>query len=274
LHVRADATQIAEVVLNLCINGWHAMTLMRRADERQGGTLTIGLHQHEADLQYCVDHPSARPGRYGVISVRDQGVGMDKATRERAFDPFFTTKAGGGGTGLGLAMAFNVVQLHGGFIDLYSEEGQGTEFKVYLPLMDELGRSIREAEVQVVRGTGVVLVVDDEPAVLKIAANILRQCGYQAFTAEDGDRALQLFAEAPEQFQLVLLDMAMPRLSGLDVLRKLQEIRPNVRVLIESGFGADPRIAQAVQIGAVGFIQKPYTMAELSNRIRDAIESN
>jgi two-component system, cell cycle sensor histidine kinase and response regulator CckA len=273
MHVRADATQIAEVLLNLCINSWHAMTSMRDESHQQGGRLTVGLCEQVADTKFCSEHPGLQPGRYSVLFVRDNGVGMDRSTRERAFDPFFTTKAAGGGTGLGLAMAFNVVKLHGGFIDLYSELGSGSEFKVYLPLMDEFGRSVRDVEAQIVCGFGRILVVDDEEAVRNVAAKTLIHCGYQVVTAEGGAEALRLFGDSPESYQLVLLDMAMPEMSGLDVLKELKRISPAVRALMQSGFGADPRITRSLEVGALGVIQKPYTMAELSLRVKSALIS-
>jgi signal transduction histidine kinase/CheY-like chemotaxis protein len=241
--VRADATQVHEVLLNLCINGWHAMTVMRPEGAARGGQLSVTLTDVTLDAAFCAMHPAVHPGRWARVSVRDTGVGMDAATRERIFDPFFSTKGEGQGTGLGLAVAFTIVQQHGGFIDVHSEPGEGADFRVYLPLDEDGARAVPG---EAPERSGLVLVVDDQPLLLKVATNTLQELGYRVETAGSGEQALAAFAADPGRFDLVLLDLGMPGLPGLKVLQEMRAVRPGTRVLVESGLDADPRFEQAL----------------------------
>ena len=195
--VSADPTQVEQVLLNLCVNGYHAMTMMREEGQHQGGRLSIGLEKIYADRHFCERHPEAAEGHYWILSVNDTGVGMDTKTVAKIFDPFFTTKGKGKGTGLGLAVVYSIVQQHRGFIDVYSEAGAGSTFNVYLPAMSDeqaalaVGRGLAELP----RGEGLVLVVDDEPVIREMAREMLEMCGYEVLAAENGEVALELFQQ-------------------------------------------------------------------------------
>ena len=271
--IKGDPAQVEQVILNLCVNASHAMTIMRAHGEPQGGVLTVGLKMIDADEHFCEMHPEAQRIPYWVISHGDRGVGIDPAIKDKIFDPFFSTKDHGYGTGLGLSMVYNIVHQHGGFIDVYSEYGSGSTFNVYLPVFlgEHTGAMLKTETVY--KGEGLILVVDDEEVVRKIAANILEDCGYTVITAEDGLAGLRVFRERYNDITAVLLDMAMPRMSGRDLYDEMKKIKPDVRVLLSSGFRQDRRVAEALEMGINGFIQKPYSMAELSEKIKDIIIS-
>jgi len=270
--INADFTQIEEVLLNLCINAWHAMTLMRKPGEKQGGVLSISVEKFYADHSFCTIHPQSREGYYYLLKVADTGVGMDQQTMSRIFDPFFTTKNIGKGTGLGLAIVLNIIQLHKGFIDVYSEVGMGSEFKIYLPSLEIYEKAETKPDQTIYQGSGLILVVDDEASIRKVASEILEKCGYSVITAADGDKAIKIFKEKHLRIKLVLLDIAMPKMSGLEVFQKMKKVNPEVKVLVVSGFRQDKRISEAIREGARGFIQKPYTMAELSKKIKEVLK--
>ncbi len=270
--LKADFTQIEEVILNLCINAWHAMTIMRQETEKQGGTLTISLTKQFAEEMFRKVHPNAHKGHYWKLSVKDTGVGMDAATIPRIFDPFFSTKTKTNGTGFGLAISFNIIQLHHGFIDVYSEKGRGSEFIVYIPSIDEKSKVERRPEEKIFKGAGLILLVDDEEPVLKITSNILEELGYRVITASNGEKALGIFRERYKDIDLVILDMAMPKMSGEQVFLEMKNVMPDVSVLLASGYKQDDRINESLRAGVQNFIQKPYTMSVLSKKIKDIIK--
>jgi len=274
--VSADPTQIEQVLLNLCVNASHAMTIMRREGEHWGGRLTAGLRKVVADPDFRKFHPEAQPGTYWCLSVTDEGVGMDPPTVARMFDPFFTTKSKEVGTGLGLTMVYNIVQQQGGFLDVDSEPGAGTTFNVYLPA---LGSSQPEAEASdddrgIIRGEGLVLIVDDEPLMRQMAQESLESCGYSVVTAPNGQAGVSLFKERRSEIALVLLDLVMPKMSGTEAFQEMKQIDPSVKVLLASGFQKDERVEEAMSLGVRGFIEKPYTMKALSRAVNQAIHEN
>ncbi len=272
--VNADPTQTEQVLLNLCVNAAHAMTTMRKADERQGGKLMVSIEKIFADQNFRVTHREAKAIPYWVISVQDTGVGMDTKTVAKIFDPFFTTKSKDKGTGLGLAMVYNIVQQHGGFIDVYSEIGEGSTFSLYLPVfLDASTEKSLETTVDLIMGKGLVLVVDDEAMIRHTAKEILETCGYSVILATDGQEGLDIFRQRHREISVVLLDMLMPKMSGKETYLEIKKIDPNLKVLFSSGFKQDERVEEVLQLGVQGFVQKPYTLHVLSGAIHRVINS-
>lgn len=272
--VKGSMTQVEQVLLNLCVNAAHAMTTMRREDEPQGGRLSVALRKIFADRKFCATHPEATEGAYWVLTVHDTGVGMDTKTVAKIFDPFFTTKQKDKGTGLGLAMAYNIVQQHGGFIDVYSEVGLGSTFNVFLPALHGAGVEQAVATDMVVsRGEGLILVVDDEEMIRQTAQAILEECGYKVILANNGDEGVRLFQERHREIKAVLLDMVMPKKSGKEAYLEMKKIDPHLKVLLASGFKQDERVEAVLDLGVQGFVQKPYSIEILSRAIFNVLNT-
>jgi len=201
--------------------------------------------------------------------VGDTGIGMDTQTIAHIFVPFFTTKEKGVGTGLGLSMVYNLVQQHNGFINVYSDKGVGTTFNVYLPVYS--GRNTgndKSGEEPDFNGQGLILIIDDEDIVRRIAENILKKCGYSVLSASNGEDGINIFSEKHSDISAVLLDLAMPGMSGDRVYDRLRDIDSNVKVLLASGFRQDERVNAALKKGINMFIQKPYTLEKLAGAIQ------
>ncbi|MEW6500083.1 MAG: PAS domain-containing hybrid sensor histidine kinase/response regulator [Thermodesulfobacteriota bacterium] len=270
--VLADPTEIEQVLLNLCINAAHAMTIMR-GDSSWGGVLTVAVEPVVADEAFRYKHPEATETPYWKISVNDTGVGMDTRTVAKIFDPFFTTKEQGKGTGLGLAMVYNIVRQQQGFIDVYSEPGLGSTFNVYLPQLSRTEMMGTPEEKSVVAGgEGVILLVDDDDVVRAMAEEVLRTVGYTVLTAANGREGVTLFREHRDRISAVLLDMAMPVMSGREAFLEMQKIDPGVKVVLASGFRKDNRVDEILALGVKEFLQKPYTIAGLAATLKKAIE--
>jgi CheY-like chemotaxis protein len=197
---------------------------------------------------------------------------MDESVRRQIFDPFFTTKKSQDGIGLGLAMAYSIVTQHGGFVDVYSEPGRGSTFSVYIPCIKEDLQDLRREETaSIVRGTGKILAIDDEKSILGIARGILEQCGYTVLTAQSGREGIEIFRKEHAAIDGVLLDLSMPGMSGLEVFARMKEIDPGVPVLIASGLMEGNDLKKAMDLGVRGFLQKPYTIEELSAKMKEAL---
>jgi signal transduction histidine kinase/ActR/RegA family two-component response regulator len=264
--VDADAAQLRQVVMNLVINAADAIG-------QRSGTVTIRLSRLAATAEYLADvHPEAglEPGHYAALEVSDTGIGMDQATQSRIFDPFFTTKFTG--RGLGLAAVLGIVRSHGGALRVYSEIGHGSTFRVVLPLSASSPQPSVAAEGRGWRGSGTILVVDDDPMVRSVARRLLESFGLTVHVAASGPEAIERVRATPAAVDAVLLDMTMPELSGPEVLARLRAIRPDLAVVLMSGYHED-ELAAEVGAGISGFIQKPFTPAELANRMRAALES-
>jgi len=268
--VHADATQLRQVVLNLITNASEALG-------SDGGTVRVStravMHDSESLLR-SVGSTDLEPGSYVHIEVADTGAGMDAETQEQMFEPFFTTKESG--HGLGLAATLGIVRGHGGLVKVYSEPGEGTTVQVLLPESAEgapASRSgaVREAAEQQVAPRR-ILVVDDEELVRSLARAVLERAGHTVIDACDGEDALVRFKEAPDDVALVLLDMTMPRMSGVDCLRGLRAIRPDLPVVLSSGYNEQDAVARVAGRGLAGFLQKPYTAAELLAKVDEALE--
>ncbi len=274
LMANADFTQVEQILLNLCVNASHAMTIMRPEGSKMGGSLTVQAARIKCDAEFSALHPQAQTGiDYIRISVSDTGIGMNEDVRKRIFEPFFTTKAQGSGTGLGLAMVYSIINQHTGFIDVYSEEGSGSTFTVYLPAIEEsaVHGVFKEKPDGIIRGAGRILVIDDEPAILRIARGMLEQCGYEVVTADNGKEGIAIYEQGAEPIDAVVLDLSMPGISGHEVLKRLREINPSVRILVTSGLAEDEEIKKITSGGYGGFMQKPYTAAEFSSNLKNLL---
>lgn len=269
LMINADSGQIEQVLLNLCINASHAMTIMREEGDSHRRELSITTARQFADHHFCIYHPAVVKGtEYWVLSVRDTGIGMDAKTVSRVFDPFFTTKEKGIGTGLGLSMAYNIVQQHKGLIDVYSEPGMGTTFNVYLPVLaDDESFADVGYTADMPTGEGLLLVADDEPLVRQAAKSILEELGFDVLLAEDGEAAVSLYKEHSDEIKAIVMDMIMPKKSGMEAFLEIQRIRPDVKIIFSSGFMQDKRITKLTEMGIGDFIKKPYSMHMLAAAI-------
>src|SRR6266446_4692175 len=264
--VKADAAQIEQVLMNLCLNARDAMP--------QGGRLVIETEMVELDDSYCRFYPYVGPGRYAVVSVSDTGVGMDAETRERIFEPFFTTKERGKGTGMGLATAYGIVKQHGGFIHVYSEPGQGSLFRVYLPALEGLvanGASVNAPTPAIVemRGWETILIADDHESIREMARQALMNLGYRVLSARDGEEALRLCKrEVPS---LAILDMIMPKLGGAAVASKLTTLFNDLPIIFTSGFSQDSENVSPAMAEA-RYLQKPYSPTTLGRVVREILD--
>jgi signal transduction histidine kinase len=263
--VDADAAQLRQVIMNLVINAADAIT-------DRSGTVTIRVERIQATADDIEDsHPGTglQPGHFAALEVSDTGTGMDAATQARIFDPFFTTKFTG--RGLGLAAVLGIVRRHGGALRVYSEVGHGSAFKILLPLSASSPLPADRSESDW-RGTGTVLVVDDDPMVRSVARRLLESFGLTVRIAEGGRQAIDLVASAPAAVDAVLLDMTMPELNGIEVFARLREIRPDLPVVMMSGYHEDD-IAEDIAGDLSGFVQKPFTQGDLATRMRVALRA-
>jgi CheY-like chemotaxis protein len=260
--VIADQTQIEQALMNLYVNACQAMTT--------GGVLKIGtknVYPGESNVKSV----GRRENKFVQITVMDTGIGMDKNTRERIFDPFFTTKEMGKGTGLGLASVYSIIKNHGGTIEVYSEKGKGSRFEILLPSTDSPARREFPSMEEIVKGTGTILLVDDEEMILEIGGEILKKIGYRVLQANGGQKALDLYRRHRDEIDLVILDMIMPDMDGKQVYDRLKEINDEVKVLISSGFSVEGQLENVLGKPSRGFIQKPFRIEELSRKIREIL---
>jgi CheY-like chemotaxis protein len=261
--VEGNAGQIQQMLLNLCLNARDAMP--------QGGQLIIETQNVTLSEEKARTELNLEAGQYVLLSVTDTGIGMDAETQQHLFEPFFTTKDQG--RGLGLAMAFGIVRGHGGAIHVYSEPGQGSTFKVYLPVASRPTEDTALEEVEVAGGTETVLVVDDEEPVRALLRRILEEGGYTVLLTTDGFEAVELYTRLSTKIDLVVLDIIMPQMSGWETYERLREINPEVKVLLSSGYSENGQAQDILAAGARGFLQKPYDLRAVLRKVREVLDS-
>jgi two-component system cell cycle sensor histidine kinase/response regulator CckA len=251
------------VFMNMYVNSWQAMP---GGGEIYLETENILLDEAQATVF------SVKAGKYVKITVTDTGTGMDEETKKRIFDPFFTTKAMGRGTGLGLATVYGIIKGHKGAISVYSEPGHGTTFNIYLPASERVVVKEQAVPAKILKGTGTILVTDDEEIVLKVSKQMLESLGYRVYTAKSGQEAIAIYIEKRNEIDLVILDMIMPGLSGGETFDDLREINPGVKVLLSSGYSISGQAQEILDRGCNGFIQKPFRLDKISQKIREILE--
>ena len=260
--VMGDEAQIQQILMNLFINAADAMP--------GGGDLFLKTsnvtHEDIGDKPY-----KPKSGDYILLKVRDTGTGMEQKVMDRIFEPFFTTKELGRGSGLGLASVYGIIKGHGGYIDVESKEGQGSIFSIYLPASEKSIRKTSKIPQRIVEGNENILLVDDEALVINVGAQLLEKLGYTVLEAHGGREAVKIFMDANHSIDMVILDMVMPDMGGSEVYDRIKVINPNVKVLLSSGYSIDGEATEILKRGCEGFIQKPFSMEDLSKKIRDVL---
>jgi len=266
LIVMADPMQIEQALMNLATNARDAMP--------EGGYLTIETEIVAIDHEFIKKHGYGMGGDYALIAVTDTGAGMDTETTEKIFQPFFTTKEVGKGTGLGLSMVYGIIKQNNGYINVYSEPGQGTTFKIYLPLIRAKAEEVKPEVIQPVeRGTETVLLAEDAPDVRLFTKMYLEELGYKVIEAADGEDAINKFTLDKDKIQLVLLDVIMPKKNGEEVYYEIKKIRPDIKALFMSGYTADVMHKQGIIEKGFKFIMKPFSPIKLSEKIREVLKN-
>ncbi|MFW6087050.1 MAG: ATP-binding protein, partial [Myxococcota bacterium] len=264
--LKADPGHIEQVLMNLVVNARDAMP--------HGGSLTIETQNVQLDAEYAAEHLGVTPGSYVMLAVSDTGTGMDKTTREHIFEPFFTTKARGKGTGLGLSTVFGIVQQNGGTVWVYSEPGEGTTFKVYLPKSDGVeGVVAPSVSVATVRGSETVLLVEDDSQVRGVVRSVLAHNGYHVLEAQDGGEALLLCERYDGAIHVVVTDVVMPQMSGVELAGRLVSSRGDMKVLYMSGYTDDAMTQHRTLVPGTPLLEKPITPESLLHRLRQVLDA-
>jgi PAS domain S-box-containing protein len=265
LVVNVDSGQIEQVLINLATNARDAMP--------GGGCLTISTELVELDEEYLKRYNYGKPGEYALISVTDTGAGMDSRTRERIFEPFFTTKEVGKGTGLGLSMVYGIIKQHNGYINVYSELGKGTTFKIYLPVIE---LEVKEIETAIptapAGGTETILLAEDDKEVRNLIKDILQKFGYKVIEAVDGEDTIKKFMDDKDKIQLLILDVIMPKKSGKEAYAEIKNIRPDVKALFTSGYAAETIFKKGLFEEGIHLVSKPLLPKELLKKVREVLD--
>jgi CheY-like chemotaxis protein len=264
--IMANRTNLHQIILNLCTNAMQSM-----AEEK--GVLTVQLHRVELTAEDILNKADFAAGSFIELMISDTGHGMDRATIERIFEPYFTTKDVGKGSGMGLAAVHGIVQGCGGFIRVESEPGQGSDFHVYFPALTETAPGVAEEEAgPMPTGTERILVVDDEKCLVEMYKETLEILGYQITATCSSNKALALFTADPESFDLLLTDQAMPEMSGVELATKILQLRPDIPVILCTGYSSVISAEKAKEIGIAKFIMKPVSTGELAKMIREVLD--
>lgn len=264
--VQADPGAVEQMLLNLATNARDAMP--------DGGVLRLSVAETELDEAYASDHAGARPGKFVTVAVSDTGIGMDAETKARIFDPFFTTKAPGVGTGLGLAMVYGLTKQHGGYVNVYSEPGLGSTFRLYFPAVagDAAPQRRRDSAADVCQGSETILLVEDEAPLRRAGKRVLEAFGYTVLTAADGEEALETCRTHPAHIDLVISDLVMPRMSGRQLYDALRREVHDVKFILASGYTGWEAKERDSMDGSVPFVQKPWQAAEVGRLIREVLD--
>jgi len=268
LPVDADAHQIEQVLVNLATNSRDAMS--------NGGDFMVATEHIILDDSFIAAHGYGCPGAYAMVSVTDTGSGMDNDTRRHIFEPFFTTKEVGKGTGLGMAVVYGIVKQHDGYIDVYSEPGKGTTFRIYLPIISwETKKDTSQITLeQPERGTETILLAEDDESVRNLTVAILENFGYEVIVALDGEDAVHKFLENGERIKLLLFDLIMPKKSGKEAYDEIREIKPDIKVIFASGYSPEILRRQGLDSDNILFSSKPYSPADLLRKVRTLLDNN
>ena len=263
--VMGDATRIHQVLMNLCTNAAHAIG-------GKGGVLTVHLADVELDSEFILDHTDLKPGPYINLTVTDTGQGMAPDVLDKIFDPFFSTKEKGQGTGMGLSVVHGIVHSHGGTIYTYSEPGKGSTFKVFLPAIERRLKPEDKIERPVPTGTERILLIDDEPAILNMGKQTLESLGYDVVTRTASIEALEYFKAQPDKVDLVITDMTMPKMTGEVLAQELIKVRPDIPIILCTGFSAMIDEQKAMAMGIRAFVSKPVLKREIAETIRSVLD--
>ncbi|MEA1967765.1 MAG: response regulator [Thermodesulfobacteriota bacterium] len=264
--VKMDPSQIDQILANLCVNARDAISGV--------GKLTIETGRCTLDQEYCSEHPDFIPGDFVLLAVSDNGCGMDKDALDNLFEPFFTTKDVGKGTGLGLATVYGIVKQNNGFINVYSEPGQGTTFKIYLPRLfadEDSDKAIPEKKAAA-GGTETILLVEDEPAILRMTRMMLERKGYTVLSAATPAEAIEKAKIHSGSIDLLMTDVVMPEMNGRDLAEKIISLYPEIKLLFMSGYTADIIVNQGVLNDGMEFIQKPFSLADMTEKVRELLD--
>ncbi|HBF34386.1 TPA: hybrid sensor histidine kinase/response regulator [Candidatus Sumerlaeota bacterium] len=267
VHVFSDPGQLEQVLMNLCVNARDAMP--------EGGLLEIEVSEENLSADYCEIQPWAKPGKYVLLRVSDNGTGMDSTTLSYIFEPFFTTKDFGKGTGLGLATVYGIVQQHEGFIHVYSEKGMGSVFKIYLPLAPE---ESQETETEVAKvswgGHETILLVEDDVVLRTLAVRILEPAGYKVIAASNGVEAIHKLEEHHTEINLLLSDVLLPKGNGQEIFTAFLKYKPEGRAILMSGYGSNIIKDEFWKSGKNAFLQKPFGPEDLLSKVRQVIDAS
>jgi CheY-like chemotaxis protein len=261
----ADPTQMHQVIMNLCTNSAHAMG-------DTGGILNVELRNVDLNAKKAVQYSELNPGPYVQLSISDTGQGMDSATLERIFDPYFTTKEQDKGTGMGLAVVHGIVKGHGGGIRVQSKLGKGTRFDILFPVMGKQMESETEELKALPTGNEHILFIDDEDTLIDLGESMLKKLGYRVETRTGPEEALEVFRAAPDKFDLVISDMTMPGMTGDNLAAELMKIRPDIPVVICTGYSERIDEPRARDLGIKGLMMKPFTIRGLSKTVRAVLD--
>jgi PAS domain S-box-containing protein len=265
--VKADQTQIHQVVMNLCMNAFHAM-------KKAGGELNVVLSQAKTSAENCQNYQDVRPGKYAKLTISDTGHGMDEDTVTRIFEPYFTTKEKGEGTGLGLATVHGIVKNHGGGIKVSSEPGVGTSFHILLPVAEISAETTAEQSDVLPKGNEQILFVDDEKILIDVGKELLESIGYKVETRISAYDALEAFQAKPDKYDLIITDMTMPKMTGEKLAKRIKKIRPNIPILMCTGFSTMVALGDMEEMGIHSILMKPLTINDLANTVRRILDEN
>ena len=266
--INGDPTQIHQIIMNLCTNAYHAM-------QESGGKLEVKLKEININYEQSLERVGIKIGKHIELTVKDSGHGMDQQVMDRIFEPYYTTKEQGKGTGLGLSVIHGIVKNYGGDIVVSSQSGKGSTFKVYLPVIDEFEEEIETtAPSTEINGTERILLVDDEKQIIDIEQQILERLGYKVTPKTDSEEALEEFAAQPDRFDLVITDMTMPKMTGDQLAKRMMDIKPQIPVILCTGFNEAITEEKALAMGIDKFVMKPIIKDDLANTIRTVLDNN